>query len=150
MIIIGCCHCVHHWVLLYAPNLAVNPFPGHLSFFDIDTAIDCAIVDHSSRVGVLSRFPVVLGGVNHFAEWARGRTGETCSVDGSHLHVAGRKVKEAGGDTVGPEIPGPGGWALFHGLRKLLKVSVSSMKVYQTTTMCPRCIPRAAVFTGVT
>lgn len=36
------------------------------------------------------------------------------------------------------------------GCGNLLKVSVSSMKVYQTTTMCPRCIPRAAVFAGVT
>lgn len=43
-----------------------------------------AIVDRSSRVGVLSRFPMVSVGVNHFAE--AGVPGETCSV---HRPVCG-------------------------------------------------------------
>lgn len=130
MIIIGCCYCVYYWVLFYVFNFVVNFFLGYLLFFDIDIVIDCVIVDYFLRVGVFFRFFVVLGGVNYFVEWVRGRIGEICLVDGSYLYVVGRKVKEVGGDIVGFEILGLGGWVLFYGLRKFLKVSVSFMKVY--------------------
>lgn len=70
VLILCASHCVYHLVLLLASYLAVNPFPGHLSFVTLAVP-GCAIVDYSWREG-LSRFPMGLVGVN-YTERAKGR-----------------------------------------------------------------------------
>lgn len=70
------CQCVYRLLLLLSPNLAVTL---SRSFVILTLTVPGgAIVGHSSGVGVLSGFPMVLVGVSHFAE--AGVSGETCSV----------------------------------------------------------------------
>lgn len=56
VLILCASHCVYRLVLLLASYLAVNLFPGHLSFVTLAVS-GCAIVDYSSREEAFLDFP---------------------------------------------------------------------------------------------
>lgn len=138
-----CRQCVYHLVPLPAPNRAVTL---SRSFVILTSTVPrCAVVDHSSRVGVLSGFPRGLIGVNRFAE----AVAQVRPIQCTGLHVAGRRPGEGGGVSLqGLQFQAREAGRYSTGHSEPLKVSKWAAEPqcsgHCTSPGVPRCILRAA------